>query len=143
MDFAPLTPLQKTLPYHAALLARNPQRTAPLIPLNSKNHTYKDINYNPTNLYVGKIGWGMDRSELAQSPPRVVIGASGGAGISPSMPHKTWFDKARNHEMFLDRGASAEPVNSRINQMVQSMSISNEEQKDFFSMASKTMHLMD
>ena len=65
MDFAPLSPMQKTLPYHAALMARKPQRTAPLIPLNSQNHTYKDINFNGTNQYVGKIGWGMDRGELA------------------------------------------------------------------------------
>jgi len=125
----PLTPLQKSMPYHAALLARKPQRTAPLIPLNCINHTYEGINHNVTNNYVGKIGWGMDKETLAVSPTRFLIGSSAGAGIAPAlwekMPHKTWFDKGRNHEFLHDRGGSAIDVDKRLKNMTKTLSPEN------------------
>jgi hypothetical protein len=141
----PLTPLQKAKPYHAALMARKAQRTAPLIPLNSINHTYEGINHNTTNNYIGKIGWGMEKEMLAVSPTRFVIGSSAGAGIAPAlwetMPHKTWYDKGRNHELLMDRGGSAIDVNKRLHNMTKTLG--SENQQEFFTLANKTMNLLD
>ena len=67
-DLQPLSPMQKQMPYHAALMTRKAQRTEPLVPLNCINHTYQNINFNSTNNYIGKTGWGMERDNLAISP---------------------------------------------------------------------------
>ncbi len=49
-------------------MTRKAQRTEPLVPLNCINHTYQTINFNATNNYIGKTGWGIDKDNLAISP---------------------------------------------------------------------------
>jgi hypothetical protein len=107
------------MPYHAALMTRKAKRTEPLIPLNCTNHTYQAINFISTNNNIGKPGWGMDKDNLAISPQRVLIGSSAGTGISPNtldtyMPHKTWFDKGRNHGFMQDRGGQSVNIDKRL-----------------------------
>lgn len=69
-------------------------------------------NYVKNNEHTGKIGWGMDRPHLAQSPERRVID-----GVTP---HATQFDVARTHEFMFDRGSSGNSVNQRLLLMAKS-----------------------
>ncbi len=102
---------------------RTVQRTAPTVPLNSHPHTYKSGFSTPSNNYVGKVGWGAERPDLAISPERHWIGASGGTGsaalISNTSPPnelmRNAFDQGRNHGFLGDRGAgNARETNSKL-----------------------------
>lgn len=129
----PLSPMQKEFPYNAALNVRTPQRTAPLVPLNSQPHTYNAGFHQPKNNYVGKIGWGCERPDLALVPQRHVIGSSAGTGSAALLPSQQsaefaknnptlmrgeW-DRARNHEFLGDRGGFSSSPNGRIEEMAE------------------------
>jgi len=56
-----------------------------------RSHHGKSLSLMVEKNYVGKIGWGMDRSQLNESPRRVVL---------EDQPHKSFFDRER-YNMFL------------------------------------------
>ena len=57
------------------------------------------------------------------------------------MPHKTWFDKGRNHEFMQDRGGQSVNVDKKLYSM--SQTLNEENSQEFFTLATKTMNLLD